>query len=127
MPPTMEVGVEMENEAKQLGGVVQIDEGNVRAHLDEVARTTVEQTPNALLDAEADHLSGARRGGRDGAWGEGHPCADSYDRKLHTKAGEVALQVPKLRKLPFETAIIERTGGVRPASTSPQPRSSGRC
>jgi transposase-like protein len=27
---------------------------------------------------------------------------------LHTKAGKVALTVPKLRTLPFETAIIER-------------------
>jgi transposase-like protein len=27
---------------------------------------------------------------------------------LHTRAGEVKLKVPKLRKLPFETAIIER-------------------
>jgi putative transposase len=32
----------------------------------------------------------------------------SYDRQLHTKAGEVTLTVPKLRSLPFETAIIER-------------------
>src|ERR1017187_9352372 len=32
----------------------------------------------------------------------------TYDRRLHTKAGEVTLTVPKLRNLPFETAIIER-------------------
>ena len=29
-------------------------------------------------------------------------------RKLQTKAGEVELKVPRLRKLPLETAIIER-------------------
>src|SRR3712207_7971656 len=29
-------------------------------------------------------------------------------RKLHTRAGEVALKVPKLRRQTFETAIIER-------------------
>jgi transposase-like protein len=34
--------------------------------------------------------------------------AGSYQRQLQTKAGEVSLQVPKLRSLPFETAIIER-------------------
>ena len=34
--------------------------------------------------------------------------AGSYDRQLQTKAGEVTLTVPKLRSLPFETAIIER-------------------
>lgn len=32
----------------------------------------------------------------------------SYDRQLHTKAGEVTLTMPTLRNLPFETAIIER-------------------
>ena len=30
------------------------------------------------------------------------------ERGLHTKAGEVKLKVPKLRSLPFETAISER-------------------
>ena len=34
--------------------------------------------------------------------------AGHYQRQLHTKAGEVTLKVPKLRKLPFESAIIER-------------------
>ena len=34
--------------------------------------------------------------------------AGHYERGLHTKAGEVKLKVPKLRSLPFETAIIER-------------------
>ena len=32
----------------------------------------------------------------------------SYNRKLQTKAGEVTLQVPRLRTLSFETQIIER-------------------
>lgn len=32
----------------------------------------------------------------------------NYTRKLHNKAGEVTLQVPRLRSLPFETQIIER-------------------
>src|SRR3977135_3160281 len=31
-----------------------------------------------------------------------------YERNLETKAGEVTLRVPKLRRLPFETAIVER-------------------
>ena len=34
--------------------------------------------------------------------------AGSYRRKLHTKAGEVDLRMPKLRSLPFETQIIGR-------------------
>ena len=42
------------------GPVVQIDEGRIQAHLDEVVRSTVEETLNALLDAEADRLCGAQ-------------------------------------------------------------------
>ena len=34
--------------------------------------------------------------------------AGHYERTLETKAGEVTLKVPKLRTMPFETAIIER-------------------
>jgi transposase-like protein len=86
--------------------VVQIDEKRIAAHLDEVVRATVEETLNALLDAEADHLCGARKYER--TEGRKDTRAGSYDRHLQTKAGEVTLTVPKLRSLPFETAIIER-------------------
>jgi putative transposase len=91
---------------KALGSVVQIDEGKIQAHLDEVVRSTVEETLNALLDAEADQLCGARKYER--AEGRKDTRAGSYERQLQTKAGEVSLKVPKLRSLPFETAIIER-------------------
>lgn len=37
--------------------------------------------------------------------------AGSYRRKLATKAGEVELKVPRPRRLPLETAIIERYRG----------------
>ena len=106
MEPTMEGGVEAVSGTKALGAVVQIDDGKIRAHLDEVVRATVEETLNALLDAEADHLCGARKYER--TEGRKDTRAGSYERQLHTKAGEVTLQVPKLRSLPFETAIIER-------------------
>ena len=89
-----------------LGGVVRIDDGRIQAHLDAVVRSTVEEALNALLDAEADHLCGARKYER--TEGRKDTRAGSYTRQLHTKAGEVSLQVPKLRSLPFETAIIER-------------------
>jgi putative transposase len=92
--------------APVLGPVVQIDEGRIQAHLDEVVRATVEETLNALLDAEADRLCGARKYER--TEGRKDTRAGSYDRSLQTKAGEVTLTVPKLRTLPFETAIIER-------------------
>lgn len=107
MEPTMEVGVEPGGGMKAVAGpVVQIDEVRIQAHLDEVVRATVEETLNGLLDAEADRLCGARKYERTD--GRKDTRAGSYDRQLHTKAGEVTLTVPKLRKLPFETAIIER-------------------
>src|SRR6201982_3392074 len=95
-----------ENGVKAMGQVIQIDEARIRDHLGEMVRGTVEETLNALLDAEADQLCGARRYER--SEGRKDTRAGSYERQLHTKAGEVTLQVPKLRSLPFETAIIER-------------------
>jgi putative transposase len=107
MEPTMEAGLELEGGLKTVPGpVVQIDEGRIQAHLDEVVRATVEETLNGLLDAEADRLCGARKYER--TEGRKDTRAGSYDRHLQTKAGEVTLTVPKLRSLPFETAIIER-------------------
>ncbi len=94
------------SETKTLGSVVQIDEGKIQAHLAEVVRSTVEETLNALLDAEADQLCGARKYER--VEGRKDTRAGSDERQLQTKAGEVSLKVPKLRSLPFETAIIER-------------------
>ena len=103
----MEAGLELEGGLKTVPGpVVQIDEGRIQAHLDEVVRATVEETLNGFLDAEADRLCGARKYER--TEGRKDTRAGSYDRHLQTKAGEVTLTVPKLRSLPFETAIIER-------------------
>jgi len=44
-----------------MGQVIQIDEARIRDHLGEMVRGTVEETLNALLDAEADRLCGAGR------------------------------------------------------------------
>jgi transposase-like protein len=89
-----------------LDKVIRIDEAQVQAHLSEMVRSSVEETLNALLDAEADRLCQAKRYERTAARQDTR--AGSYPRELHTKAGEVTLKVPKLRTLPFETAIIER-------------------
>src|SRR5665213_370350 len=86
--------------------VIRVDEGQVRAHVDELVRASVEQTLNGLLDAEADELCGAARYERSPDRVDGR--AGSYRRKLLTKAGAVDLKVPRLRSLPFETQIIER-------------------
>src|SRR6202171_1074481 len=91
---------------KAMGQVIQIDEARIRDHLGEMARGTVEETLNALLDAEADRLCGAGRYER--TQGRQDARAGSYERSLHTVAGEVNLKVPKLRRQTFETAIIER-------------------
>lgn len=92
--------------SQPLANVIQIDETQVRGHLDEMVRSTVEETLNALLDAEADRLCQAQRYERNP--NRRDTRAGKYQRQLHTKAGAVTLQVPKLRSLPFETAIIER-------------------
>src|SRR5471030_3186800 len=91
---------------KPMGQVIQIDEARIRDHLGEMVRGTVEETLNAMLDAEADQLCGAGRYERSEARQDTR--AGSYERTLHTKAGDVSLKIPKLRRQTFETAIIER-------------------
>ena len=94
------------NGVEKFAGVVRLDEGQLRSHVDGVVRDTVEQTLNALLEAEADTLCGAQRYERSPERIDTR--AGHYERQLHTKAGEVRLQVPRLRSLPFETQIIDR-------------------
>src|SRR3954463_5693718 len=94
------------NDEKPMGQVIQIDEARIRDHLGEMVRGTVEETLNAMLDAEADQLCGAGRYERSQARQDTR--AGSYERALQTRAGEVSLKVPKLRRQTFETAIIER-------------------
>jgi transposase-like protein len=96
----------MSKDTKTLGKVVQIDEARIQDHLGELVRGTVEETLNAMLDAEADAMCGAQRYER--SPDRVDTRAGSYERKLHTKAGEVTLEMPKLRRQTFETAIIER-------------------
>ena len=102
----MSDGTQTDGAVKDLGKVIQIDELKIQSHLSEVVRGTVEEALNGMLDAEADKLCQARRYERTRARQDTR--AGHYPRKLHTKAGEVNLRVPKLRTLPFETAIIER-------------------
>jgi transposase-like protein len=91
---------------KNLNGVIKIDSAQVQSHLDALVRNTVEDTLNKLLDEEADRLCNAGRYEHSEARTDSR--AGHYTRKLHVKAGEVELKVPKLRKTTFETAIIER-------------------
>ena len=86
--------------------VIAVDEEELRTHVSEVVRQSVEETLNGLLDAEADTLCQARRYERNAE--RASTRAGHYERNLQTKAGTVQLKVPKLRHMPFETAIIER-------------------
>ncbi len=95
-----------EDSTKALSNVIRIDDERIQDHLKHIVRGSVEETLNALLEAEADRLAGAGRYERTEARRDTR--AGSYERKLHTTAGEVKLKVPKLRKQTFETAIIER-------------------
>src|SRR5262245_16628824 len=97
--------------------VITIDDERIKSHLDRMVRGTVEETLNALLDAEADRLCNAQRYERSEARRDTR--AGHYERGLQTKAGEVRLRVPKLRQQTFETAIIERYR--RPARSSATP------
>jgi hypothetical protein len=49
------------SDEKPMGQVIQIDEARIRGHLGEMVHGTVEETLNAMLDAEADQLCGAGR------------------------------------------------------------------
>ena len=91
---------------KTLGDVIAINEGLIKDHLDKIVKTTVEETLNAMLDAEADQLYGAKR--HEHSQDRIDTRAGHYERQLHTKAGKVTLKMPKLRNLPFETAIFDR-------------------
>ena len=90
----------------KLEKVIQIDEAQVQRHLGEIVRGTVEETLNAMLEAEAEQLCQAKRYERTEARRDTR--AGHYKRSLQTKAGKVELKVPKLRELRFQTAIIER-------------------
>ena len=95
-----------EDTAEGLKGAIRVDTTELRGHVDAVVRSSVEETLNALLQAEADQICKAGRYERTPERVDTR--AGHYERKLETKAGAVVLKMPKLRSLPFETAIIER-------------------
>jgi transposase-like protein len=86
--------------------IIQLNEKVIKGHIKELVRGSVEETLNELLESEAKQLTQAaryeRRAERRG-YRSGH-----YNRNLTTTSGDVTLNVPRLKGLPFETAIIER-------------------
>jgi putative transposase len=93
-------------EPEDLSQIIKIDEAKVSHHLNGLVRETVQETLNQMLDAEAQEMCNAQRYERSEA--RQNSRAGFYQRKLQTQAGEVELNVPKLRHAKFETAIIER-------------------
>ena len=86
--------------------IIQRNEDLIKHDLKDWVHSSVEGTPNALLDKGADELVNAGKHERSGerqGYRSGH-----YKRIFQTTAGEVELNVPKLKGVPFEAAIIER-------------------
>lgn len=86
--------------------IIQFDQAMFESKLDKLVREKVEQTINAMLDAEADEIANAARYERKDdrkAFRAGH-----YGRTLTAKAGKLELKVPKLKGAVFESAVIER-------------------
>ena len=86
--------------------IIQLNEEAVKTELKDLVRKSVEETLNELLDSEAEELTGASKYERSESrkgYRSGH-----YTRNLTTTSGNVKLSVPKLKGVPFETAIIER-------------------
>ena len=86
--------------------ILQVNQAMLETTLDRMVRKSVEETLNAMLDAEADEITGAARYERSGerkAYRAGH-----YERDLTVKAGKMSLKVPKLKGAVFSSAVIER-------------------
>ena len=86
--------------------VIQINQEVLHNNLSDYVRKNLEDVLNELLDAEADRLCHAKRYERNAE--RASTRAGSYKRNFDTTSGKVTLNIPKLRNLPFETAIIER-------------------
>ena len=65
-----------------LNNVISIDDERIKNHLDRVVRGSVEETLNALLEAEADRLCNAQR----------------YERRIHARATMSASCRPRLAR-----------------------------
>ena len=87
------------SDEKPMGQVIQIDEGRIRHHLGEMVRGTVEETLNAMLDAEADQLCGAGR----------------YERSQARQDPGLAVTIGRCRPAPARSISRSRRYGARPS------------
>lgn len=88
------------------GNTIQPNEDPIEDNLKDLVDSSIKETLNALLDHEADELVKAEKYGRSGerqGYRSGH-----YSRNFSTTAVAVRFKMPKIKGVPFETAIIER-------------------
>ena len=84
--------------------IVQLNEEVIKGQNKELVRGSVEETLNGLLEAEVEKLTQAAKYERSEerqGYRSGH-----YSRNLTTTSGDVTLNVPRLKEISFETAII---------------------
>jgi putative transposase len=77
-----------------------------KSQVGELVRKTIEDVINAMLDEEADQLIGAgpyERTEERAGYRAGH-----YKREFTTTAGQITLNMPKLKGMRFATSVIER-------------------
>ena len=71
-------------------GTIRVDEEQLQGHVDQAVRTSVEETLNTMLEAEADQLCRAQRYERSPERADTR--AGHYDRKLTTKGVGALIQ-----------------------------------
>ena len=86
--------------------IVQLNEEVIKGQIKELVRGSVEETLNELLEQEAEKLMQAARYERNESHQGYRSC--HYDRNLTTTSGDVMQNVPRLKGVAFQTAIIER-------------------
>ncbi|WP_206426695.1 transposase, partial [Clostridium sp. E02] len=75
--------------------IIQLNQDLIHTQLKDLVKNSVEETLNALLDAEAEQLVNAERYARNEerkGYRAGH-----YDRTFTTTSGDVNLKMPKLK------------------------------
>ena len=105
--------VAQENE-KAISGAIKIDEKEIQTHLDGLVRQSVEDTLNALLNAEADAICQASRYQR--SPDRQDTRAGSCKRKLLTKAGNWNFAFPVCARCPLKRRSLCVIGQSKAAS-----------
>ena len=105
------------SDEKPMGQVIQIDEARIRDHLGEMVRGTVEETLNAMLDAEADRLCGAGRYERSQARQDTR--AGSYIGRCRPAPGKLISRSRSYGDRPSRRQSLNVIAGGRARSRSP--------